>query len=165
MRLAVSGLSLLCLALAGCGYRMGSSAEPSFRTLTIEAVKNDSYAPQLQAEIHRQVFDRLSAEDGFRVVNDGGAVRLRVVLDEYGRSVGAVNSQDTGRAASHRFSLSAKVTLVDSRSGKILMRDRQVRADLSAYTLTGLNRTETQTQALLTRELARAIRDAVADVW
>ena len=160
-------LSFLALAVipAGCGYRLGADAEPDFRTISIEAVRNDSFAPQLQAEIHRQIHDALVSERALHVVNDGGRARLRVTLTGYDRRVGAVNPRDTVLAASHVFSLSAKVSLVDRSTGRELMHDRRVTASLSAYSSGGVNRTETQTQALLTRELARKIRESVVDVW
>lgn len=153
------------VALAGCSYRMGADAAPDFRTLTVEAVRNDSFAPQVQAEMHRCLHDHLVSERALHVVDSGGRARLRVVLTDYRRDVGAVNPRDTATAASQVFSLSATVTLVDSADGKVLMRDRRITASMSAYAPGGVNRTETQTQGLLLRELSRRIRDAVVDVW
>lgn len=153
------------LALAGCAYRAGADAEPDFRTITVEAVRNDSFAPQVQAEMHRGLHDSLASEKALHVVDSGGRARLRVVLADYRRDVGAVNPRDTVLAASQVFTLTARVTLIDASTGKVLMRDRQITASMSAYAADGVNRTETQTQGLLLRELSRRIRDAVVDVW
>lgn len=156
---------LLAGLLCGCSYRMGAGAETTFRSITVEAVKNDSYAPQVQAELHRGLHDALASEHALHVVDSGGQARLRVALFDYRREVGAVNPRDTVLAASQVFRLSAKITLTDAASGKVLVRDRVVTASMSAYAPDGVNRTETQTQGLLLRELSRRIRDTVADVW
>lgn len=163
-RAFLSVVGVLCLS--ACSYRMGADAEPAFHTLTIEAVRNESFAPQVQAELHRGLHDALAAEHGLHLVDSGGRGRLSVTITEYGRSVGAVNPRDTVLAASQVFSLTAKVTLVDATTGKVLVRDRVVRASLSAYAVDGgVNRSEVQTQGLLLRELSGRIRDVVADVW
>lgn len=158
-------LLLASLPFAGCGYRIGADAQPDFRTIALEPVRNESFAPQLQAELHRQLHDALSSERALHVVDEGGRARLRVTLLDYRRDVGAVNPGDTMVAASRIFSLSARISLVDAGTGKELVRDRLVSATLSAYAPAGMNRAETQTQSLLTRELARKIREVVVGVW
>lgn len=156
---------LVALGCAGCRYRAGDDAETPFHTISIEAVKNDSFAPQVQAEMHRQLHDALASEKPLHVVDSGGRARLTVRLVDYRRSVGAVNPDDTVLAASHIFSLSARITLIDSATGKKLINERLVTSSLSAYAPTGVNRTEMMTQGLLLRELARDIRSAVTNVW
>jgi outer membrane lipopolysaccharide assembly protein LptE/RlpB len=150
---------------SGCNYHMGTEAAPPFSTITIDAVKNDSFAPQMQAEIHRQIADSLAQEAVLHVVPSGGRGRLAVTITDYRREVAAVNPADTVTAASYSMTLDAKVTLTDAASGKVLFRDRPFRAMLPAYAQAGFNRTESQTLPLLSRELAKNIKDAVVGVW
>lgn len=162
----VSIVLLVFVALtSGCNYRMGTTAQPPFSTITIEAVKNDSFAPQMQAEIHRQLADSLAQEAVLHVVPSGGRGRLAVTITDYRRDVAAVNPSDTIAAASYSMTLEAKATLTDAASGKVLFRDRSFRAVLPAYAQGGFNRTEFQTLPLLSRELAKNIKDAVVGVW
>lgn len=164
-RLLAASLALAALGAAGCHYSPGTGAEPPFSSVTVEAVKNDTFAPQMQAELHRQLADSLAQERALHVVPSGGQARLFVTLSEYSRNVSAVNPKDTVQAAAYSLSLSAKIRLVDTRNGKELLRDREVRATLSAYAEDGFLRTETQTLPLLSRELAKQIKDAVTGVW
>lgn len=151
--------------LTGCHYKMGTEAEPPFSAITIEPVRNESFAPQMQAEIHRQLADSLAQESALRVVSSGGRAKLSVALTDYRREVAAVNPSDTLAAASYALTLEAKVSLFDNATGKFLFRDRVFRATLPAYTQSGFNRTETQTLPLISRELAKNIKDAVMGVW
>lgn len=161
--------SIILLAFAaltsGCNYRMGTTAEPPFSSITIETVKNDSFAPQMQAEMHRQLADTFAQEAVLHVVPSGGRGRLSVTITDYRRDVAAVNPSDTVAAASYSMTLEAKATLTDVASGKVLFRDRPFRAMLPAYAKVGFNRTESQTLPLLSRELAKNIKDAVVGVW
>ncbi len=165
----IRALSFVALAFAllasGCNYRMGTEATPPFSSITIDTVKNDSFAPQMQAEIHRQLADSLAQENALHVVSSGGRGRLAVTLTDYRREVAAVNPADTVAAASYQLTLEAKVTLTDAASGKVLFRDRALRATLPAYAQAGFNRTEFQTLPLLSRELAKEIKDAIVGVW
>lgn len=167
MRTALRSIALAALAFAsaGCHYAPGPGAEPPFSSITLEPVKNDSFAPQMQAELHRQLADSLAQEKSLHVVPSGGQARLSVTLCDFRREVAAVNPKDTVQASAYSLWLSAKITLVDARSGKVLMRDRLVRASLSAYVEDGYRRAETQTLPLLSRELAKQIKDAVTGVW
>ena len=155
-------LAAACL-LAGCGYHMGTDAAPPFSSLTIEPIRNESYAPQLQAEMHRQLADSLAQEKALHVTTEGGSARLRVTLTDFRRDVGAVNPNDTVLAASYNLTLVAKVTL--ETADRVYFKDRIFSVSLPAFGGAGYNRTETQTLPLLSRELSKRIKDAVVDVW
>lgn len=149
--------------LAGCGYRMGTDAAPPFNSISVEPIRNESFAPQMQAEVHRQLSDTLAQEKSLHVVTEGGQARLRVTLTEYRRDVGAVNPGDTVLASSFDLTLTAKVTL--ETADKVLFRDRVFKVTMPAFGSAGYNRTEMQTLPLLSRELCKKIKDAVVDVW
>ena len=155
----------LAAVLAGCNYHLGTEANPPFSSITVAAVKNATYEPQLQAVIHAQLVDSLAQEKSLHVVPSGGQALISVTLSDYKRDVSAVNPQDTGTASSYDLTLTAKVTLTDVRGGKVLFHDRVFKATLPAFAQTGFINTETQTLPLLTRELAKQIKDAVVDVW
>ena len=156
-------LAALVLCLSGCGYHLGTDATPPFTSIIVEPIRNESYAPQLQAEMHRQLADSLAQEKSLHVVTEGGQAHLRVTLVDYRRDVAAVDPNDTVRAASYNMTLVAKVTL--ETSDKVLFKDRLFTAVLPAFGGVGYNRTETQTLPLLSRELSKRIKDAVVDVW
>lgn len=154
------------IVLSGCGYHLGSEGEVPFSSLTIEPVKNDSFAPQLQADFHAQLSDALARDGSVRVVTSGGRASLTVVFTDYRREIGATDPTDTVVARSFLMTLNAKATLVDASTGKVYFRDRTFRAILPAYSADGgIIRTETQTLPLLSRELAKSISEAVVGVW
>ena len=162
--IAIAALLASAAIFSGCGYHLGTEVEVPFSSITIEPVKNESFAPQMQAEIHRQLADAFASEPSMHVVPSGGQAHIKVTLVEYRRDVAAVNPSDTASAASYRVTLSAKATLLDS-TGKVLFRDRPFSATLPAYAANGFSRTEYQTLPLLSRELARNIKDSSVDVW
>lgn len=163
-RLGIALLVSFAAVLSGCGYHLGTEVEMPFSSITIEPVRNESFAPQMQAEIHRQLADAFASEPGLHLVPSGGQAHIKVTLVEYRRDVAAVNPADTASAASYRVTLTAKATLLDS-GGRVLFRDRQFSATLPAYAANGFSRTEYQTLPLLSRELARNIKDSAVDVW
>ena len=140
--------------------RASLAVDPS--SVTIEEIKTIDASPMLG---HVYFAPGSSEIDGRYVRFSGPAdtagfdeQKFRDTLEKYYQLLNIVGKRlaDTP---------SAKVTLVDSRTGKVVLRDREVRAALSAYTETGFLRTEEQTLPLLSRELAKQIKDTVVSVW
>jgi len=159
---------------AGCAhYHLGTGAKLPFKTIALAPIVNDTDAPATQALLHQQLADALAAENGLTLVAgaDGADVLLRVRLAAYTREVAATDPRDTVLGTSFNLRLTARCTLEDRRAGgKPLFSDRPVRASAVAHSpaggaATGYSAVETQTLPVLTRELARKIRDTVTGAW
>ncbi|MDR2863164.1 MAG: LPS assembly lipoprotein LptE [Puniceicoccales bacterium] len=157
---------LLVTAFSGCGhYTLGSSAKPPFSSLNILPIENEIQAPQTQALLSQQLMDALSQESGVHIVSADGQATLRVRLVHFERKVASTRSKDTVLGNSFLLYLRARCTLVDNRTGKQLFKNREITASAEVHDNGAYNATEYQTMTVLSRDLARKIRDAVTGVW
>ena len=119
------------ILLFGCGrYALGPVGEPPFQTLYVEAVTNDSLAPQagpLASAALREAFLR----DGrVKLTNspDRAEATLSVRLTNYRRRATTFRSDDTARANAFQITLDGEATLSDNRpGGETLFQGRPVR--------------------------------------
>jgi outer membrane lipopolysaccharide assembly protein LptE/RlpB len=174
---AVRPFPLLLLAatavFAGCGvYTLGTRAKPPFSTIALQPVENATHAPQVQAILHQQLADALSRENNIRLISqgDGAAATLRVRLTAYEHTLSATNPDDTMRGSAFTLTLRARCTLINNTTGKPHFAEREISASQVAHVpaagATGsFSSVEYQTLPILTRELARKIRDALTDTW
>ena len=162
----VAGMALLLL-FGGCNsYRLGSPGEPGFSTIHIAAVDNLSFAPQSTAVLTTEMRNRFAADGRVRVVErERAEVVLEVTLMDYRRRPAATRPEDTGLSYSHQIDLTARVSLVEARSGRILIQDRVITADRLAIAANSLQESEYQTLPILARDLARRIVQTVLDPW
>lgn len=167
-RAGLAGFLLLATLLAGCThYRLGTGAEPSFRTLYVEAVRVEALVPQAQAVVGTQLREAFLQDSRVRLVGraDEAEAVLTVVLDRYGRAVATVRPDDTGLARRFDVELAGRATLTDRRTGQVLFADRPLVARRGVFTDSGLGPAEYQNLPLLAQDLARQARQAVLDTW
>ncbi|MDR3228887.1 MAG: LPS assembly lipoprotein LptE [Puniceicoccales bacterium] len=170
-RLSWLAFFFLVLPLAGCGaYSLGSKSKIPFSTLSLAPIENTAYVPQAQALLHTQLADAISQESGLRLVATGGAATLHVRIVGYTHSVAATNPDDTALGSSFNIRLTANCTLTDNRTEKPYFTDRRIEVSVVAHSPTGtaagsFSAVEYETLPVLTRDLARRIRDTVTGVW
>lgn len=119
------------LFLSACSsYVLGPLDELPFKTLYVEAVSNDSLAPQaapLCSAALREAFLR----DGRVKLTSSAAdaeATLSVRLTNYRRRVASYSSADTARANSFEIILDGEVSLSENKAdGKVLFDGRSVR--------------------------------------
>ncbi len=158
---------VLPLLLASCNYRLAGTPQPlPFKTIAVEQVVNDSYAPQASNPLMNQLTAMLAQSPALELVplDDAQAV-LEVTLDDYTKTVLATSERDTALARSIGITLKAKCTLKDARSGRTLFKDREVSVTNTVYSNDGFLNAEYQNMTILTRELARRIADQVLGIW
>ena len=159
------------LILSGCAhYTAANSSDIPFRTLYIRPVVNNSYAPQVQALLSDNLVKAFLRDGSVKIVPQKQAdATLRVVINEYKRSLFATQSNDSERARSFIISIGAKIKLSDNRTKKIYLKSRGLKATTTTYSEdeqgTAFPEVEYQTMPMLTRRLAATIRDAVLHVW
>lgn len=160
-------LVLATFVLSGCGhYQLGRDAKPPFRSVYVEPVVNESFAPQAQALLTTQIREAL-IHDGLLEVRGKGEADavLTVVLKNFEREVAATRTDDTGLAEKLRLDLAAEITLSDRRSGETYMLRRNVSATADAFPEESATRAEYQSMPVLTHNLARRIAYEVLQVW
>jgi outer membrane lipopolysaccharide assembly protein LptE/RlpB len=158
--------------LASCGYRLGPQGALPFSTLSIQPVKNESYAPQIQSLLHEQLAASFARENGVRLVAEGAQATLRIRIVRYAHDVAATDPHDTALGSSFHLRLRVHCDLLNNANpAKPYFTDRQIEVTTVAHTPAaagaagGFSAVEYQTLPVLTRDLARKIRDTVTGTW
>ncbi len=160
--------TLLLLALASCShYRLGTDAQPAFRTLHVEPVAVSALIPQSKALFTTQVRETFIRDGRVTLVNDpeSADATLLITVRHYDREVATVRPGDTGLARKFVVILRADATLYDRRSGKNLFIQRPITVKRELFTDSGQGQAEYQLLPLLAADLADQARHAVLDVW
>jgi outer membrane lipopolysaccharide assembly protein LptE/RlpB len=164
-RLALSPLLLLPTACAT--YKLGLPEGPPFKSIYIPVVRNNTFAPQMQAHMTRAIREEF-ARGGRPVVltdEDSADSVLRITLTNYSRRTATVNPNDTGLPASYHLRLTASVSLIDNQTGNVYFKDRPFQEVIQSFGSDQLPERERQNLPLLARNLAKNIYEDVTTVW
>jgi hypothetical protein len=160
---------VLALGLAtGCAhYQLGTGGTPTFRTLYVEPVANQTLVPQAQPLLSTHLRETFARDGRVALANSsaGADATLTVVLDDHHREVAASREDDTGLARKFNVTLGVTCTLRDNRSGKLIFERRQISAVREVFTDSGQLQAEYQTLPLLAEVLATKVAHAALDVW
>jgi hypothetical protein len=171
LRTAVGWFLLLAVSLGawtGCAhYQLGTGAKPSFASLYVEPVENQTLLPQARAILTTRIRDAFVRDDRVSLANSPEAAdaTLQVIVRDYRREVASVQERDTGLARKFTLSLRVTCTLVDRRTGKPLFTNRELRVERDAFTDGGQLQAEYQTLPLLAEALGQRVAATVLDVW
>jgi hypothetical protein len=159
--------STLWVGLLGCQhYHLGAPATLSFDSIYIEPIRNESFAPQAQALLNEQLTMAFMEDARIKVAREDDAqALLSIVLTDYQTSVSATEESDTVVGQSFNLTLVARCTLVDTASGEMLLRDVPVSATVDSFVDEGFQQSEYQAIPVLTRNLAKKIRDLTLSGW
>lgn len=170
--IARSSFSFFALALllvsAGCShYRLGTGAEPTFRTLYVAPVVSRALIPQAQPITSSQLREAFIRDGRINLVNDPAAADATLVLTltDYRREVATVRPGDTGLARKFDIILTAELALRDNRTGADLFARRPLTVKRELFTDSGQTQAEYQLLPLLAADLAEKARRAALDVW
>lgn len=164
-------LLLISISVTSCQhYQPGLSENLPFKTLYIKPVDNNSYAPQAQALLTENLIKSFLIDGSIKIVSEHQAdAILEVTISDYERSLFASQSDDTVRARSFSLHLTAQASLYDKQKGYHYFENRRfvAREVTSSETEDGssLPQAEYQTLPILTRELAKKIKDGVISIW
>ncbi len=124
---ALFGVTLFC----GCSrYAFGPIGEPPFRTLYVEAVVNESLAPQAASLASMTLREAFLRDGRVKLVDspDGAEATLSIRLTNYRRQAASFRSDDTARANAFQITLDGEVNLSENGAGgKTLFQGRTVR--------------------------------------
>jgi hypothetical protein len=167
---SLSVISFVFLAIVGGGcanYRLGTGATPSFRTLYVEPVANQTLLPQSQPLLSTRLRESFARDARVQLANSAGAAdaTLHIVINDYHREVAAVREGDTGLARKFNVTLGALCTLRDNRTGKAIFENRPISAVREVFTDSGQLQAEYQTLPLLADALAAKVVHTALDVW
>ena len=115
------------VAVSGCGhYRWTPSVPEGMRTVAVPVFRNESEVSGLGREVTRQVLREFEREGTFRIAAVGeSAVEVQGVVKSGSTKVVAYERKTGQRNLEHRLSSVALVSVIDKRSGKVLVNDRK----------------------------------------
>ena len=152
---------VLALAVAGCGgYAWKPSVPADMRTVAVPVFANESGVTELGAVVTRQVLRDVQREGTFDIAVPGDAAveiqgrvrRADAHVVAYERSTGARNRE-------HRFTVTAEVSFIDKKNGKVLVDNRCYRATTTFLASDDLLTGERDASGRVAEELARQITD------
>ncbi|MDD4623449.1 MAG: LptE family protein [Kiritimatiellae bacterium] len=160
-------MALSLLSGAGCSsYRMRSPVPEELRTIAVPVFENASGFPEIDALVTQEVLREFQREGTFKLARlDAASLKLLGKLESSDNEPINFDRNFSSRASEYRHTLTARITLVERGSGKLLIDDLPVKANTTFLArgdmLTGLQ----DAQPRIARDLARAITDAVLAYW
>ncbi|MDD4102268.1 MAG: LptE family protein [Kiritimatiellae bacterium] len=163
--LIITALSLLIGA--GCSnYRMQAPVPDELRTIAVPVFENASGFPEIDAIVTQEVLREFQREGTFKLARlENASLKLLGKLEDSKTQPLNYDRNFSSRTSEYRLELTARITLVERGSGRLLIDDMPVKANTTFLTrgdmLTGLQ----DAQPRVAKDLARAIADAVLAYW
>ena len=158
----------LCVGIAGCGhYRLGTDSKPSFSTLHVNVVKNETLLPQAVAIVTNHVREAFLKDGRVKLVNaaEEADATLTLTLEDYRREVAVVRPDDTGLARRYDLVLRVRGELRDNRTQKTFFAGRPFEVRRGAFTDGGQLQAEYQALPLLAEKLAQDAVRSTLETW
>lgn len=169
MKQSIIFISLLAALafISGCAsYRFKSGVPAESRTIAVPVFENESDFPELDVIVTQYTLREFQREGTFKIKPlDTAAYKLYGSISKakphalnYDRNFGS-------RASEYEYTVVAKITLVETSSGKMLMNEVPIRSRTTFLTqgdmLTGMQ----DANPRVAKELSRAIVDTVLGQW
>lgn len=161
----------LPLLWLGCQqYQWSSSADKSaIRTLAIDPVVNESYAPQVVALLTRDLRDAFLRDGSVRLVgsDQSADARLAVTITDFEESYVSGRDEDDGRPSSLSLRMTIRVNLISSseKIESILPEDWTFTETIPIYADPSLSESRHRNMPQLTSLISRRIRDRTLYPW
>jgi hypothetical protein len=155
----------------GCQqYQWTSSTDQSsIRTLAIDPVVNESYAPQVVALLTRDLRDAFLRDGAVRVVGSDKSAdaRLAVTIIEFDESYVSGRDEDDGRPSSLSLRMTVRVNLISSSESieSILPEDWTFSESIPIYADPSIRESSQSNLPQLTSMISRRIRDHTLYPW
>ena len=114
---------LICVAfvfvlVSGCGYSQKSLIDRKINTIYISIFENNTFVRGIEFDIAKAVKDEIMSRTSLRIVQKDSADVI--MTGEIGGSAQAALSQSRDNIVESSVSISARVTLLDTRTGRIM---------------------------------------------
>ena len=154
---------LAAFALAGCAsYRWTSSVPADMRTVSVPTFRNESDLVEFGAVTTRQVLREFQREGTFKIAtSDDAAVEVQGVVKVASAGLIYFKREMSMRAFEQRLTVVADVSVVDRRSGKVVVNNRRYVADTTYFSDTDIATARRDASGRVAEDLARQIVDDV----
>jgi len=130
------------------------------RTVSVPTFRNESDVTELGDVVARQVLREIQREGTFTVArSDDAALEVQGIVKEASSSVVAYERRTGARNRERRFAMTASVSVVDRRGGKVLVDGRKYKASTSFLVNDDVVTGERDASGRLAEDIARQIVD------
>lgn len=156
----------VCVMIAGCGYTIaGTPLSKDYRTIAAPAFKNETNEEDLQVLFNNALIRQLEADGRLRLVNDPASADLVLkgaITHFEPQAISYVTEEDV--IAQFQITIVVSATLEDTRTGKVLWRDANVRGT-DFYQTQGGHTRELALQEATQRLVERLIYELLDTYW
>ena len=156
-------LAFAAAALAGCAYRWTSPVPADMRTVSVPTFRNESDVVELGAAATRQVLREFQREGTFRIAMPGdAALEIQGTVKSASAGQQFFKREVFSRGYEYRYTMEADVSLVDKRTGRVLVDNRRYEAQTTFFSDSDVVTARRDASGRLAEDLARQIVDDVA---
>jgi len=154
---------LATFALAGCAsYRWTSPVPSDMRTVSVPTFRNESDVVEIGAVATRQLLREFQREGTFKIASsDDAAIEVQGVVKSASAALIHFKRTATMRAYEQRLIVSADVSVIDRRSGKVVVDNRRYVAETTYFSDTDIVTARRDASGRAADDLARQIVDDV----
>ncbi|MBR5549714.1 MAG: hypothetical protein IKU71_08280 [Kiritimatiellae bacterium] len=154
---------IAALALAGCAsYRWTSPVPADMRTVNVPTFRNESDLLEFGAVATRQVLREFQREGTFKIASaDDAAIEVQGVIKSVSTGRIYFKREMSMRAYEQRLIVSADVSFVDRRNGKVIVNNRRYTAETTYFSDTDMATARRDASGRAAEDLARQIVDDV----
>ena len=156
-------MALAAFALAGCAsYRWTSPVPSDMRTVSVPTFRNESDVVELGAVATRQVLREFQREGTFKIASaDDAAIEVQGVVKSASAALIHFKRTESIRAYERRLVVSADVSVIDRRSGKVVVDNRRYVAETTFLSNADIVTARRDASGRAADDLARQIVDDV----
>jgi hypothetical protein len=146
---------------------MRPSTPLEFDKIYVAPIKNDSFAPQAQVSLTKQVRTKLANITGLELASSPeNAAVLEITIVDFGRFMATAQEEDTSRAKSFDMRMVIFCTLINSITGKVYFKDYRISDVVECHTSNGdFQAFQYQAIPKLSNKLADEICNVICNLW
>ena len=156
---------LICVAfvfvlVSGCGYSQKSLIDRKINTIYISIFENNTFVRGIEFDIAKAVKDEIMSRTSLRIVQKDSADTI--LTGKIGGSTQAALSQSKDNIVESSVSISASITLLDVRTGRVLIGGGA--GGGAAFIVDRGENVQSATEEAIAN-LARALVDSLEEKW
>ena len=162
MKSAIPFLILAAMFAAGCGtdYCWRSSVPKEYRTISVPNFRNESKVMEAGVVASRQLLRELQREGTFRIAGaDDAVLEIQGKIVSGASGVAAYNRRSMLRNIAYNFSMTAEITVVDKRRGRVLVDNRRYVGETTFTTGQDVSNAERGAAGRAADDIARQVVD------
>lgn len=160
---AAAGAAMLVASLGGCAsYTWKNSVPEEYRTISVPVFENRTKAAELGPIVTQYTRRELQREGTFKLKRTGdAAIELQGSITTMRRGALTYDRSLGTRANSYRYLVTAEISIIDKKTGKVLLDNRKYTAETSFLTHNDLLTGQRNAAARIGQDIGRQIVDDI----